>query len=67
MPKENFTTQQIQALFTAYQHDMINVDDVLKKVDDMNNQKILEQHKEFCSIWKASDGRWKTKYDIFSR
>ena len=61
MPKENFTTQQIQALFTAYQHDMINVDDVLKKVDDMNNQKILEQHKEFCSIWQASDGRWKTK------
>ena len=35
--------------------------DVLNKVEDMTKKRILEQHEKFCSIWQASDGRFKTK------
>lgn len=27
----------------------------------MNNKKILDQHEQFCNIWQATDGRFKTK------
>lgn len=57
----NLTKKQLEDLFTASQHGMIDLDDVLEKVNIMNNKKILAQHKQFCEIWQATDGRWKTK------
>lgn len=53
--------QDIQALSEALDNGIINMADVLDKVEDMTKKKILEQHEKFCSIWLASDGRFKTK------
>ena len=40
----------------------ILLDDVLKENSiSMNKSSILTQHEQFCNIWQASDGRWKTK------
>ena len=41
--------------------DNLNVDDVLKELDDMRRDTILKQHKENYKVWQAKDGRWKTK------
>lgn len=54
-------TQDLQALSEAIDSGIINMTDVLDKVEDMTKKRILEQHEKFCSIWQASDGRFKTK------
>ena len=41
--------------------DNLNLDDVLKDMDDMRRDTILKQHKENYKVWQANDGRWKTK------
>lgn len=41
--------------------DNIDLNDVLKDMDAMKRDKILEQHKKNFKIWQADDGRWKTK------
>lgn len=54
-------TQDLQALSEAKDSGIINMTDMLDKVEDMTKKRILEQHEKFCSIWQASDGRFKTK------
>lgn len=54
-------TQDLQTLSEAIDSGIINMTDVLDKVEDMTKKRILEQHEKFCPIWQASDGRFKTK------
>lgn len=53
--------QEKLAVDEALKHGIINMADVLEKVEIMKNKEILEQHEQFCKIWQASDGRYKTK------
>lgn len=48
-------------VYEAVETGIINIADVLEKVENMKNKEILEQHEQFCNIWQASDGRYKTK------
>ena len=58
MKNENFSPEMLN--FVMEQANL-NMDDVLKKMNDMRRDKILKQHKEKYNVWLASDGRWKTK------
>lgn len=51
----------IEMLNFIVKRDNLNVDDVLKDMDDMRRDTILKQHKENYKVWQANDGRWKTK------
>lgn len=51
----------MEALSEALDNGIINIADVLGKIEDMTKKKILEQHEKFCAIWQATDGRFKTK------
>lgn len=57
----SLSIQDILAYEKAVEHGIINKADVLEKVEIMNNKEILEQHEQFCKIWQATDGRYKTK------
>ncbi|MFA9379057.1 MAG: hypothetical protein ACERKZ_20275 [Lachnotalea sp.] len=61
MQENKLSKEQIQALSIANQYGIINLDDMFETVTKMNESKILEEHKNFCEIWQATDGRWKTK------
>jgi len=43
------------------ERDKLDKDDVLKDLEIMKHEKILNQHKENYKVWQANDGRWKTK------
>ena len=43
------------------ERDKINIDDALKDFETMKREKILKQHDEKYGVWKATDGRYKTK------
>lgn len=51
----------IEMLNFIVKRDNLDVDDVLKDMDDMRRDTILKQHKENYKVWQAKDGRWKTK------
>ena len=53
--------QDILAYEKAVDCGIIDKADVLEKVKIMKNKEILEQHEQFCKIWQATDGRYKTK------
>ena len=55
---ENLTPELLNFVM---EHANLNMDDVLKKMNDMRRDTILKQHKENYNVWLASDGRWKTK------
>lgn len=57
----SLSIQEKQAVDEAFEHGIINIADVLEKVEIMKNKEILEQHEQFCKIWQATDGRYKTK------
>lgn len=57
----NLSIQEKQAVDEALKHGIIDLADVLEKVEIMKNKEILEQHEQFCKIWQATDGRYKTK------
>ena len=57
----SLSIQQQLAFEEAVKHGIINLADVLEKNEIMKNKEILEQHEQFCKIWQATDGRYKTK------
>ena len=57
----NTVKNVIELLNNLPKRDNLNVDDVLKELDDMRRDTILKQHKENYKVWQAKDGRWKTK------
>ncbi len=57
----SLSIQEKQAVDEALKHGIIDLADVLEKVEIMKNKEILEQHEQFCKIWQATDGRFKTK------
>ena len=57
----SLSIQQQLAYEEAVKHGIINLADVLEKNEIMKNKEILEQHEQFCKIWQATDGRYKTK------
>lgn len=57
----SLSIQEQRAVEEAVKNGIISLADVLEKNEIMKNKEILEQHEQFCSIWKASDGRFKTK------
>lgn len=57
----SLSIQQQLAYEEAVKHGIINLADVLEKNEIMKNKEILEQHEQFCKIWHATDGRYKTK------
>lgn len=59
--KLNNEKNVIEMLNYLVKRDNLNVDDVLKELDDMRRDTILKQHKENYKVWQANDGRWKTK------
>ena len=59
--KLNNEKNVIEMLNYLVKRDNLNVDDVLKELDDMRRDTILKQHKENYKVWQAKDGRWKTK------
>ena len=59
--KLNNEKNVIEMLNYLVKRDNLNVDDVLKDLDDMRRDTILKQHKENYKVWQANDGRWKTK------
>ena len=59
--KLNNVENVIEMLNYLVKRDNLNVDDVLKDMDDMRRDTILKQHKENYKVWQANDGRWKTK------
>ncbi len=40
---------------------IFHIQHVLEKNEIMKNKEISEQHEQFCKIWHATDGRYKTK------
>ena len=65
--KLNNEKNVIEMLNYLVKRDNLNVDDVLKELDDMRRDTILKQHKENYKVWQAKDGRWKTKLPDGSR
>ncbi|MBQ2935179.1 MAG: tyrosine-type recombinase/integrase [Lachnospiraceae bacterium] len=63
----NTVKNVIELLNNLPKRDNLNVDDVLKELDDMRRDTILKQHKENYKVWQAKDGRWKTKLPDGSR
>ena len=63
----NTVKNVIELLNNLPKRDNLNVDDVLKELDDMRRDTILKQHKENYKVWQADDGRWKTKLPDGSR
>ena len=59
--KLNNEKNVIEMLNYLVKRDNLNIDDVLKELDDMRRDTILKQHKENYKVWQANDGRWKTK------
>lgn len=59
--KLNDEKNVIEMLNYLVKRDNLNVDDVLKELDDMRRDTILKQHKENYKVWQAKYGRWKTK------
>ncbi len=57
----SLSIQEKLAFEEAVKHGIINLADVLEKNEIMKNKEILEQHEQFCKIWHATDGRYKTK------
>lgn len=57
----SLSIQEKLAFEEAVKHGIINLADVLEKNEIMKNKEILEQHEQFCKIWQATDGRYKTK------
>ena len=57
----SLSIQDILAYEKAVDCGIIDKADVLEKVEIMKNKEILEQHEQFCKIWQATDGRYKTK------
>ena len=57
----NFDKNVIEMLNYLVKRDNLDIDDVLKDMNDMKRDTILKQHKENYKVWQANDGRWKTK------
>lgn len=57
----NFDENVIEMLNYLVKRDNLDIDDVLKDMNDMKRDTILKQHKENYKVWQANDGRWKTK------
>ena len=52
----------IESLLQKLNDNIITSDDVLEQLDQMTKrERILNRQKNFCGIWLASDGRYKTK------
>lgn len=57
----NLPIDEKKLLAEAMKCGIINVTDVLEKMENMKNKDILEQHAQFCRIWQSADGRFRTK------
>lgn len=58
----DFSNIQITKLLMDLQCGIISIDDVSEKLRKMARRTdILKEHETFCKIWRATDGRWKTK------
>lgn len=53
---------EINKLVSDLQYGIISINDVSEKLQEMARRTdILKEHETFCKIWRATDGRWKTK------
>lgn len=57
----NFTKEQLELLKFCSENDIINWNEVRNLNTTMKRTEILNAHNDYCRIWQASDGRWKTK------
>lgn len=57
----DISQEQIEVLKNAIDHGILDIDEVRNRNDIMKRKDILIEHKKFCNIWLATDGRWKTK------
>ena len=59
--KDNFTKEEVELLKSCVASGIIDLNEVRNKNTAMKKTEILIAHEEYCKIWQASDGRWKTK------
>lgn len=57
----DLSQEQIEVLKNAISHGNLDIDEVRNQNNAMKRIEILKAHENFCRIWQASDGRWKTK------
>ena len=59
--KVNFTKEEIKLLKSCVASGIIDLNEVRNQNNAMKRIEILKAHEEFCKVWQATDGRWKTK------
>ena len=59
--QNNLTNEELEILQIGVANGTIDLNEVREENNAMNRKEILIAHEEFCKIWQASDGRWKTK------